>query len=109
MFLRSYTGSDGQSHGQVYEDVPNGLVSLDTSEDITIISIPSGSARDFHNTPNKKFMITLSGEAEVEYGDGKKQRLKAGDIHYEEDVSGQGHKFKVVGDKPRVTLVIPIK
>jgi quercetin dioxygenase-like cupin family protein len=119
MLLRSYTGTDMQSHSQEYEDIPNGLVSVDLSEGaqfqgqsfdgISIRAIKPGTFSDFHNPPRRLMMITLSGEAEIGYGDGTTRRLKAGDVHVEDDTTGQGHTFKVMGDVPRVTLIIPLK
>jgi quercetin dioxygenase-like cupin family protein len=113
MFIRSYTGTDGQLHPQEYDDIPNGRINVDLSEGqpqgLSIRAIPPGHFRDFHNPPRKVMMVTLSGEGEIGYGDGTKRRVKAGDIHFEDDVTGQGHTFGVVGDKPRVTLVIPVK
>jgi uncharacterized cupin superfamily protein len=40
----------------------------------------------------------LSGEMEVEIGDGSKRRFKAGDVLLAEDTTGQGHITRRFGD-----------
>ena len=109
MFIHSYTGSDGQSHPKEYDEVPIGKLEIDDVEGVRVHAFPTGTFIDWHNTPRRLFMVTLSGEAEIGYGDGQTRRMKPGDIHFEDDVTGQGHTFRVIGDAPRVTLVIPIK
>lgn len=110
MFLHSYVGSDGQSHPKEYDEPPIGKLEIEDPEGIRITAFPAGTFEDWHNTPRRLFMVTLAGgEAEIGYRDGQTRRMKPGDIHFEDDVTGQGHTFKVIGDGPRVTLVIPVK
>ena len=108
MFLHTYTGSDGQSHPMDYDAPPIGKIELEERDPISIMMFPAGTFIDWH-TSERLYMVTLSGEAEIGYGDGQTRRLKPGDIHFEDDVTGQGHTFRVIGDKPRVTLMIPVK
>ncbi len=109
MFLHSYTGADGKSHPKEYEDAPIGKISIDDAEGIAIRTFVAGTFIDWHNTPRRCYMVTLGGEAEIGYADGTKKRMKPGDVHFEDDVTGQGHTFRVIGDKPRITLVIPVR
>ena len=53
-------------------------------------------------------MITLSGESEVELGDGTKIRLYPGHILLAEDTTGQGHISRAVGSEDRISLFIPL-
>ena len=54
------------------------------------------------------FVITLSGEVEIGLGDGTIHRFGPGHVNLAEDLTGQGHTTRVVGDQPRVTAVIPL-
>ncbi len=108
MFLHTYTGVDGKSHAKEYDDPPMGLVSADEAGAIRIWFDPPGNFTDWHPVAKRSYSVTLSGEGDVGYGDGTKKRIKPGDIHFQDDTSGQGHTFRVVGNKPKVTLMIPV-
>jgi len=43
-------------------------------------------------------MVLMSGECELEVGDGEKRIIKAGDLILLDDTSGKGHQTKVLGD-----------
>ncbi len=109
MMLHSYTGTDGKSHAMVYDDIPNGLIEVDPSEPMRLRAIPPGSFADWHVSPRRLILVTLSGEGELGYDDGTKVRQRAGDMHLELDLTGKGHTSRVIGDKPRVVLIIPLK
>ena len=109
---RIYTGNDGKSH---FEDLdPNfdpttgastGLFP-EASTGISYRSQPAGTLIDFHPAPRRQWLITLSGVMEIEIGDGTKRRFGTGDAMLAEDTTGQGHISRVVGDEPRVTVII---
>jgi glycine/D-amino acid oxidase-like deaminating enzyme len=63
---------------------------------------------DWHPAPRRQYVITLSGESEVEIEDGKKIRLGPGHILLAEDTTGQGHISRAVGTKDRLSLFIPL-
>lgn len=46
---------------------------------------------DFHCAPRPQYIIYLEGEVEVETSGGDKKILKAGDILFANDTSGEGH------------------
>jgi hypothetical protein len=104
---RLYSGEDGQSH--IEEMDPSShpdLASLMAAKGIIFSSAPAGHVIDWHNAPRRQFIITLSGEAEVELGDGSVYRFGPGDVNLAEDLTGKGHITRVVGDKPRLTAVV---
>ena len=106
-----YTGEDNQSHfedldislkpgdyGSISELVPAvGVIFRETSEDASL---------DFHNAPQRQFIITLSGLGELECGDGSRHRFGPGDILLADDTTGQGHITREI--QPRRGLLIPI-
>ena len=62
----------------------------------------------FHTAPRRQYVITLSGESEVEFGDGTKVRLYPGHILLAEDTTGQGHISRAIGTEDRLSLFIPL-
>jgi quercetin dioxygenase-like cupin family protein len=108
MLVRSYTGSDGKSHHKVYNDIPIGPIQNDPSTPVVIRAMEPGMFADWHVSPRRLILVTLSGEGELGYEDGTKVRQRAGDMHLELDETGKGHTSRVIGDKPRVVMIIPL-
>jgi len=111
---RLYTGEDGQTHAERYA-VPlgeqRGATELSVPVDVESLQFRRTSPAydlDFHNAPRRQYVVTLSGESEVELGDGTKIRLYPGHILLAEDVEGQGHISRAVGDRDRISLFIPL-
>jgi hypothetical protein len=113
--IRLYTGNDGESH---FEEIDVEFKSLGDSEasplDVTGGGVvfrraPAGHVRDWHPAPCRQYVITLSGQGEIEIGDGTKRRFGAGDIMLADDTTGRGHITRVVSDQPRIYIMIPVK
>ena len=93
MFVRIYTGADGQSH---FEE-------LDAGEGATLFSKVIGATGllfkndrpthilDWHPAPRRQYVITLSGSVEIRIGDGTVKTFRPGDVLLAEDLTGQGH------------------
>ena len=109
---RVYTGSDGQSHFETIE-IPlqasryGSLSELFEAEGVIFRETPAGGDLDFHNAPRRQFVVTLSGEVEIECGDGSKRRLGPGEILLADDTAGQGHITREI-QAPRRSLFIPL-
>ena len=113
--IRIYTGSDGQSH---FEDVkPRFEPRGDQSEqagvhaDSGIIACRFDPTRSnsWHNAPGRVCVFTLSGAVDIEIGDGTVRRLHPGDTLIAEDITGQGHITREVGNGPRVSIFVPLR
>jgi len=63
---------------------------------------------DWHNAPQRQYIVMLDGEVEIEISDGTKRIFRTGDIILVEDTEGQGHKSKAVKGKPRKSLFITL-
>src|SRR5262245_53608713 len=63
-------------------------------------SFPAGYRSDWPPSPVRQWFLQLSGELEVETGDGEVRRLGPGSAVLVEDVTGPGHRTRVVGDAP---------
>ena len=111
---RIYTGPDNQTHAEEYEvqlGAPRGATELSEAVDVTSLQFRRTSPEyfiDWHNAPRRQYVVTLSGESEVELGDGTKIRLYPGHILLAEDITGQGHISRAVGTEDRISLFIPL-
>jgi quercetin dioxygenase-like cupin family protein len=116
--IRVYTGDDGRSH---LEELPLDLrpfvdtegaygegTPLQNATGITFRLSPPGYLLNWHCAPRRQYTITLSGEAEIEVGDGTVKRIGPGDVILAEDLTGQGHITRGVGDQPRLSAVVPL-
>src|SRR5207244_9617437 len=56
----------------------------------------------------RQYSISLSGTAEIEVGDGTVARVGPGDVVLAEDLTGQGHVTRVVGNQPRMYAIVPL-
>lgn len=115
---RVYSGSDGQSHlaevelaMQPFADTEGAhgkATSMQSASGITFRVSPPGYALSWHCAPRRQYSISLSGHAEIEVEDGTVARLGPGDVVLAEDLTGQGHVTRVVGDQPRFSALVPL-
>ncbi len=89
---RMYTGTDNETH---IEELPLSahpeLGQLQTVQGMQIQQNAGGRFLDFHQAPNKRWMITLSGELEIGLGDG----------------TGHGHTTRYVTDHVSALMPLP--
>ena len=112
--VRMYTGEDGQSHFEELE-LPFGMsheaqrTDVQTALGIQFVYQPSGFVIDMHPAPRRQYVITLQGEAEIVLGDGTARRFGPGDVLLAEDLTGEGHITRVVGDVARISAQISVQ
>lgn len=106
---RVYAGPDGASRADELE------FAFPASQDSVTVSLalePDGArltkhlatyARDFHNAPEVKLILTIAGVADYVLGDGGIITAGPGDAVLVEDTEGSGHALRVKS-VPRVTL-----
>ncbi len=63
---------------------------------------------DFHNAPQKQYIILLDGEIEIETSLGEKRTFKGGDILLMEDTQGKGHKTRNIQNIERKSIFITL-
>ena len=63
---------------------------------------------DFHNAPERQFIIFLDGEIEIETSLGHLRRFHAGDILLAEDTTGMGHRSRSVDGKLRRSIFVTL-
>src|SRR5262249_11755566 len=115
---RVYSGADGKSHPaevpldmKPFSDVegaPGEGTPAQTARSISFRVSPPGYELSWHCAPRRQYSISLSGQVEIEVGDGSKRRAGPGDIVLAEDLTGRGHIPRVVGDRPRYYALVPL-
>lgn len=91
---RLYTGSDGQSHiDQVpimFHGAPDEASAEVKTSDAYLARGAPGMFESWHDTGRKRYIVVISGEAEVTTTDGEKLRLVPGRLYLAEDLTGKG-------------------
>ena len=109
-FIRLYSGDDGQTHIEemTLESHPN-LKELQKNVGISFRETPAGNFSDWHHAPRRQYVITLVGEVEIGLGDGSVHRFGPGHVTLAEDLTGQGHTTRAIGNTPRLSATIPLE
>jgi hypothetical protein len=63
---------------------------------------------NFHNAPQKQYIILLDGEIEIETSLGEKRIFKAGEVLLVEDTTGKGHKTRNLQPIKRKSIFITL-
>ena len=107
--FRLYTGDDGQSHLEELDLASHpGLTEPAATSNISFRESAPGRFVDWHNAPRRQYVITLTGEVEIGLGDGTVHRFGPGNVTLAEDLTGQGHTTRPVGNEPRISATIPL-
>lgn len=114
LITRLYTGEDGESHFEDFE------IPLEDAGDIGclsnlveatgIIFRETGPDYDFdwHNAPQRQYIIMLDGAVDIEIGDGTIRRFSTGDVLLVEDTTGRGHISRAVNNKARKSIFVTL-
>jgi len=111
---RIYSDSKGESHFEEYEmplqnhgDI--GFLSEDEAvKSIVFREVPASYDYDFHNAPDRQYIILLDGGVEIETSLGEKRTFETGSILLVEDLTGKGHKTKNLENRTRKSLFIKL-
>jgi quercetin dioxygenase-like cupin family protein len=113
MITHLFTGPDNQTHAEEVElkfmpGKPAEVSKMMQVSSAELHRTAGGSVDDWHRAPRRQYVITLSGQGEVEVAGGKKISMGPGHIDFVEDTTGKGHITKVLGADDRVTLQLPL-
>ncbi len=108
-YTRIYCDVDSVSHFEdVYVEVtpvdfappapPLNLAAPVEAERALLCEFPAQWSGDWHRPPHRQFYFQMSGELEVQVGDGEIRRFSAGSLVLLDDISGKGHLTRVVGN-----------
>ena len=112
---RIYTGSDGLAHAEQIDVKLTPLVVHEQTEMVSekvkvansyFVSLPPGSFTDWHAATARRYVVTLSGRAEIEVASGQKIPLEPGHATQIEDVTGKGHTLRILGDADWIALFV---
>jgi len=111
---RLYTGPDGKTNVEEFE-VPlkpqNRGADMSVPVAVTKLQFRRTNQKNFldwHPAPRRQFVVTLSGESEIELEDGRKIREGPGHILLAEDITGKGHISRAIGSQDRISLFITL-
>ena len=105
--MRLYTGDDDKSRVEEVSMDFGRSGSVEVTE-ILFNRLAPGVVQSLHNAPRRQYVVTLSGEAEVELEDGSTISLRPGGVLLAEDTKGRGHITRTIGDEPWVSMFIPL-
>lgn len=111
--VRLYSGDDGESHFEEIDlefepDRQMEVTAMEAAKGVAVRRAPPGVLLDWHPAPRRQYLFTLSGAWDIECGGGEVRRFRAGDIMLADDLSGRGHRSRVIGDEPHVFAVVPL-
>lgn len=78
-----------------------------TSDCVCFVSLPADLDQDWHQAPTRQLVQLISGTVEVTTTDNESRRWSAGDFFVAADVTGRGHKTRVI-DGPAIVIFIPL-
>jgi len=109
-----YGDANGESHFrdieiELSEPRLSGLLSKPQPvSNLIFREVPAGVFLDWHNPPERMYVIFLAGRAQVTASDGEARVLGAGQIMLAEDITGKGHQAKAL-DGPVRTIFAAIR
>lgn len=123
VITRIFTGPDGLAHAEDVELKLNGrgvseMLKATGAEFSVRPPTPGANPRNtaatdasdpgWHTGPARQFVITLSGNSEVEVSGGVHVLAGPGHINLIEDTTGKGHMTRNFGPDDRIALTIPL-
>jgi hypothetical protein len=123
VITRIFTGQDGLAHAEDIELDLNARGATDmlkaTGAEFSVRPPTAGAnprntaatdpdAPGWHTGPARQFVITLSGNSEVEVSGGVHVAAAPGHINLIEDTTGKGHITRNFGPEDRIALTIPL-
>ena len=113
-YTRIYSDEQGESHFSMVEVQLSQQGTLGfLSEKFPVKSVqfrenPADYDWDFHNAPDRQFVILLDGSIEITTSLGEKRTFSSGDILLVEDTTGKGHKTRNIKKQVRKSLFIQL-
>ncbi|MDR6966069.1 hypothetical protein J2X31_000062 [Flavobacterium arsenatis] len=109
-----YSDVNSQSHFEDFEVPLNdkgeiGFLSDDEpATSIVFREVSPSYDYDFHNAPDRQYIVLLEGGVEIETSLGEKRSFPTGSILLMEDLTGKGHKTRNLEEKVRKSIFIKL-
>ena len=115
-----YETADGESHfkdleieftaGDYIESAPpvdsSGITSV---EHLSFMRVPPGWSSEWHPSAARAMFFVLTGEWEVTASDGETRRFARGSALLAEDLTGKGHRSRVISECDSVAAVVRLE
>ncbi len=104
--VRFTLGEDGETRFDVStvpwttEGAVNAISDEETVLGVRFEETAPDASLEWHDAPHRQYVITLSGTLEFEMRSGERVTIAPGDVLLAEDVSGGGHRWRLVDDEP---------
>jgi quercetin dioxygenase-like cupin family protein len=95
--FKLFTSADNASH------LLGGTLTLDQTTDVAALHFkesPPRSAFNWHEAPERQYVITLAGTLEFTTRDGETCIIRPGEVLVATDTAGTGHKWRLIDDQP---------
>ena len=111
---RIYTDANGDSR---FEDI---AIPLNDAGEIGFLSAAQNAGTivfrkvtehydyDFHNAPDRQYIILMDGIIEIETSTGEKRSFSAGEVLLVEDTTGKGHRTRNLNKEVRSSIFITL-
>jgi hypothetical protein len=109
---RVYADKNGDSQFEdmdipLHSSGPIGQLSVAIgAKSIIFREVEPGYDWNFHNAPERQYIILLDGEIEIETSLHERRTFKGGDVLLMEDVTGKGHRTKNLKQTKRKSIFI---
>jgi hypothetical protein len=114
-YTRLFTGDDDQSHFEegfidLNEIMPGvGLSAMMEHHSVQLAETAAGGTYDWHCAPRRQLLAILAGTVEFETRLGETQIFTTGDLLIAEDLTGGGHRWKLIGKEPWRRLYVHLE
>jgi hypothetical protein len=111
---RLYSDKKGESRFQDIEIPLKGMGEIGAlsegipAGDIIFREVEPAYDYDFHNAPQRQYIILLDGEIEIETSLGEKRNFGPGEVLLVEDTEGKGHKTRNLKPERRRSVFITL-
>lgn len=119
-YIRLFADAEGNSHleeGATLRLEPTNFVPpapainvspLKPANAYAFLSVPVGYVGDWHPSPKRQWLFFMSGQMEFEVSDGRRYIGVPGSTVFLEDITGRGHRSRVMGVEPAVMAAVQI-
>ncbi len=111
---RIYSDENGDSH---FEDISIPLEDAGTigrlssklnANGVIFREVEPDYDYDFHNAPQRQYIVLVDGGIEIETSLGEKRKFQAGEVILVEDTTGKGHRTRNLEKRKRRSVFITI-
>jgi len=116
-YTRLFTDEAGESHFEDCESdlpliefappaAPLGVSEKFPASTAALLGAPPGWIGDWHVSPSRNLFVVIAGEWEVEASDGATRLFSPNSVLLAEDVTGKGHRSRVVSKEDSLALLV---